>query len=187
MTEEENGIPDFIEERDLFGNVIPKRKIPLEPKDGHAKLPELDVEYAGLGIRIVAYILDIAILLFPIFFIDKVAFGFDNPGTDYVAKSSFLNFLIWGFYYAITESSDKQATFGKRICKLKVINAKGEALSFRQAYWHFTLQIVSILPLGFGIWAIATDKKKQGWHDMIIGSYVIISKSKTTQTINENV
>ncbi len=173
---EENETPDFIPEYDNFGNIIPKIKITDEPVE--KKLPELNFEYAGLGIRIVAYILDAAILILPILFLDKLVFGIDNPETDYIAKSSFMNFLIWGFYYAITESSDSQATFGKRICKLKVINAKGEALTFRQGYWHFTLQIVSILPLGFGIWAIASDKKKQCWHDMIIGSYVIVSKSK---------
>jgi uncharacterized RDD family membrane protein YckC len=171
---EENETPDFIPEYDNFGNEIPKLKISDKPVQ--EEFPELDVEYAGLGIRFLAYLLDVLILLLPILFLDKLVFGIDNPGTDYLAKSSFMNFLIWGFYYAFTESSDKQATFGKRILNLKVINEKGYALTFKQAYWHFTLQIVSVLPLGFGIWAIATEKKKQGWHDMIIGSYVIVSK-----------
>ena len=174
---EENETPDFFEERDLFGNVIPKIKI-ADTSD-HADLQvELDVEYAGLGIRILAYTIDFAILLLPMLFINNLIFGVSYPHSNIIGKSSLLNFFIWGFYYAFTESSDHQATIGKRICKLKVINEKGEALSFKKAYWHFAFQIFSVLPLGFGIWSIATDKKKQGWHDMMIGSYVIINKSE---------
>jgi uncharacterized RDD family membrane protein YckC len=138
----------------------------------------LDVEYAGLGIRILAYVIDFAILILPVLFIDKLVFGVNDPGTNYVAKGSFLNFLLWGFYYGFTESSGSQSTFGKRICRLKVIDENGGKLSFRKAYWHFTLQLVSILPLGLGIFSIASNKKNQGWHDMIIGSYVIVNKSK---------
>ena len=62
--------------------------------------------------------------------------------------------------------------------------ARLNRLTFKKAYLRFLAQFISIIPLGFGIWSIATDKKKQAWHDMLLNCYVI-KNQKEINEINE--
>jgi uncharacterized RDD family membrane protein YckC len=99
---------------------------------------------------------------------------FTNPENSF--KRNLLNLALWAVYYGFMESSEQQATLGKRICGLKVIDEFGNRLTYRKAILRYLAIIISVLPLGFGIWAIAYDKKKQGWHDALLGCYVVKSK-----------
>lgn len=173
----ENETPEYFQERDALGLEKPKIKVesfgPIE-----TVLPiELNVTYATLGSRIMAYLLDALILLIPLMFLEFMIWGEDFIDPQYSLLRNLLNFAAWTLYYGQTESSDSQATFGKRICGLKVIDENGNKLTFKKAALRYIAQIISIIPLGFGIWAIAKDEKKQGWHDMLLGCYVIQSKS----------
>jgi uncharacterized RDD family membrane protein YckC len=170
---EDNDTPEYFEERDVFGNVVPKPDLNQILKDQAEELPLLEVQFAGLGKRLMAFLIDCAILIAPVYFANYIFLRVINSSASDFSKMLTLDFLIWGFYYAFTESSSKQATFGKQICKLKVITYKNGTLTFIQGFWHFAFQFISILPLGFGIWSIIYDKKKQAWHDMMVGCYVI--------------
>jgi uncharacterized RDD family membrane protein YckC len=46
-------------------------------------------------------------------------------------------------------------------------------LSVLQAFYRCITTIISILPMGLGIWYMTTDSKKRTWHDLIAGTYVI--------------
>ena len=67
-------------------------------------------------------------------------------------------------------------TPGKKLLGLQVVSADGSPISFGIAFLRSVGYLVSSLlftvPLGY-IWA-AFDKKKQGWHDKIAGTVVII-------------
>jgi uncharacterized RDD family membrane protein YckC len=133
---------------------------------------DLDVKYSGLGIRILAYFID-GIFIIPIdLLIEYLIFGNIND-NEYLMLRSILNLAIWTIYYGISESSKYQGTIGKKICGIMVIDTEGKKLSFKKAYLRFLAQFISIIPLGFGIWSIASDKKKQAWHDMLMNCYVI--------------
>jgi uncharacterized RDD family membrane protein YckC len=63
------------------------------------------------------------------------------------------------------------------LLKLKVIRTTGRNLSFGCAFLRFIGYLISgiVLFLGF-IWA-AFDGRKQGWHDKLAGTLVVIVNS----------
>ncbi|MFN7674574.1 RDD family protein [Flavobacterium sp.] len=143
----------------------------------------LDVNYASLGIRILAYLID-GVFIIPLeLFIEYLIFRNINFEENSMWRN-ILNLSIWTIYYGITESSKYQGTIGKKICGIMVIDVEGNRLTFKKAYLRFLAQFISIIPLGFGIWSIATDKKKQAWHDMLLNCYVI-KNQKEIKEINE--
>lgn len=183
---EENEVPDFIEERDLFGQVIPKHAATEELNDMNVEEEEvnLDVEYAGLGIRILAAILDGIYLIIPLILFEKIFFD-DLTNSKHALSRNLISLAVWTIYYGLTESSSNQATFGKRTCGIKVIDENGNRLTFLVAALRYLAQIISVLPLGFGIWAIASNDKKQAWHDMLLGCYVIVNKPDLTNNSDD--
>ncbi len=78
----------------------------------------------------------------------------------------------------------KSATPGKMILGLKVVNAdSGEPLSVGQAIGRYLGYFVSMIPLFIGIFWVGWDRKKQGWHDKLIGS-VVVRDRNTVDKVN---
>jgi uncharacterized RDD family membrane protein YckC len=82
-------------------------------------------------------------------------------------------------------------TPGKMLLGLQVVSADGVPISFGTAFLRTVGYLISSLlftfPLGF-IWA-AFDKRKQGWHDKIAGTVVIIREQQNNTvgiSISEN-
>ena len=145
---------------------------------------DLDVSYASLGIRILAYLID-GVFIIPIeLLIEYLIFGNTNFEENTMLRN-ILNLSIWTIYYGLTESSKYQATIGKKICGIMAIDYEGNRLTFKKAYLRFLAQFISIIPLGFGIWSIASDEKKQGWHDMLMNCYVIKNQKEIRKLKNE--
>ena len=72
------------------------------------------------------------------------------------------------------------ATPGKLLFDCEIVDAHtGEHISFKQALLRYLAYIVSLLPLGLGFLWIIWDKRKQGWHDKIAGTIVIIHDEVT--------
>ncbi len=71
----------------------------------------------------------------------------DIFGTHYYTASILSIAFDW-FYFAQQESSDQQATLGKRVVGLIVTDLNGERLSFQQASVRFVMkQIISFVSL----------------------------------------
>lgn len=72
-------------------------------------------------------------------------------------------------------------TPGKMLLGLQVLSAEGTSInfgiSFLRAVGYLVSSLLFTIPLGF-IWA-AFDKRKQGWHDKIAGTVVIIRPDET--------
>ena len=80
--------------------------------------------------------------------------------------------LIFWLYFALQESSTKQATLGKRLMGIYVTSTDETQLTFVQAsIRHFSKYLSSILFIGF-IMAIFT-KKRQALHDLIADAVVL--------------
>ncbi len=72
------------------------------------------------------------------------------------------------------------ATPGKILLDCEIVDARtGERISFKQAVLRYLGYFVSALPLGLGFLWIMWDKRKQGWHDKIAGTVVIIHDEAT--------
>lgn len=139
--------------------------------------PDLLNDYVGLIVRSIATLIDLVIvggilLLIGTLFI-PMAFVSSN-----VVLFAFIGLLVWVLYNTLFESSKYQATIGEMMLRIKVIDLYGHKMGFLRAISRCVSIIISILPFGIGIWYMSTDPKKQGWHDLISGTYVI--KNGTT-------
>jgi uncharacterized RDD family membrane protein YckC len=65
-------------------------------------------------------------------------------------------------------------TPGKRLMRLKVLDGKtGNKLTVMQSIIRYIGYIPSILVFGIGLFWVAFDAKKQGWHDKMAKSVVV--------------
>jgi len=72
------------------------------------------------------------------------------------------------------------ATPGKILIDCEIVNAKdGKPITFQQALLRYLGYFISTLALGLGFLWILWDKRKQGWHDKIAGTVVIIHDDAT--------
>lgn len=137
------------------------------------------VEYAGFWKRFAAYFLDMIIvnivsfvISFILGFIVGAAVG---NGYDSDLLTLFIIPIILIFewlYFALMESSSKQATLGKQALRIIVTDLEGKRISFGRATGRFISKLFSVIIIFFGYIMIAFTKKKQGLHDMIAGTLV---------------
>ena len=144
--------------------------------------------YAGFWKRFVAHLIDSIIILIPLMLIltgiRKNDVSFDENDRNVLA-------VIFGWlYYAILESSSAQATYGKRIMKIKVTGINGNRIKFGKASGRFFGKFISAIIVFFGFIMVAFTEKKQGLHDIISGCLVTnskgsLSKKEVSPRINE--
>ncbi len=91
---------------------------------------------------------------------------------DLFASSQFMPVLIW-LYFAVMESSEKQATLGKLICGLRVTTMEGKRLTFQQATGRYFAKFISALIFMAGFIMAAFNNRKQGLHDILAKTLVL--------------
>jgi uncharacterized RDD family membrane protein YckC len=121
------------------------------------------VQYAGFWLRFLAIILD-GLILGIAGWILAILF---NPQT------SLFSSLIGWLYFALMESSESQATLGKRAVSIKVTDMNGNRISFGRATGRYFAKIISGLHLFIGFMMAGWTSKKQALHDMIAETLVI--------------
>jgi uncharacterized RDD family membrane protein YckC len=132
--------------------------------------------YAPIGKRFVAFLVDIAfigIFLGLLTMFMRVGFGLITT------------LVIAWFYFAYLESSERQATVGKRLFSLKVADEKLERISFGKASLRYILKIVSGLILGIGFIIAISSKQKQALHDRIIKTVVLYENKYNKEQIDD--
>jgi len=171
---EQNEMPNLVEERDVLGQIKPNRmRILKRYKYRLHNAPDLKVTYASLGIRLLAKLIDLMIIVIPLLVLEMFFFNFNYTNNDFNSNRFYLFICILICYNVAFESSVFQATIGKMILKMKVIELFGKRLSVLRSLFRCMTTIISILPMGLGIWYMTTDPKKRTWHDLIAGTYVI--------------
>lgn len=80
--------------------------------------------------------------------------------------------LSW-LYFALMESSSKQATLGKMALGIRVTDMAGRRISFARATGRCFGAILSGLLFCIGFLMVAFTEKKQGLHDMMAGTLVV--------------
>jgi uncharacterized RDD family membrane protein YckC len=160
--------------------------------------PDVGV-YAGLGRRFVAFIVDF--ILIALFGIIAVAFFNQANGIMYlyylvakhanittltvegtpiaalgpiVAAVGILVVVVPWLYYAGFESSRGQATPGKVLMRLEVTDLEGNRVSFGRATLRFFGKFISLIIIFIGFIMIGLTKKRQGLHDKIAGTLVLL-------------
>jgi len=149
-----------------------------------------NVEYAGFGIRLLAWLIDSLVLLF-LSFITALIFGFfiaiafllidlsivsaDSSIVTFLTNfiSGFVGFSVNLLYFTLFWSSKFQGTPGKILLGLKIVDANGNKISYSKALIRYISTMVSSLLLGIGYLLIIFDGKKQALHDKLASTYVI--------------
>ena len=134
---------------------------------------------AGFWKRLAAIFIDSFLLTFIafglMFFIGFFIGGMLSEPETISKISNFgmlLNVVLVWLYFALQESSERQATLGKRVMGIYVTSKDGSQLSFAQAtIRYFSKYLSSILLIGFIM--AAFTKNKQGLHDMIADTLVV--------------
>ena len=141
-------------------------------------------EYAGFWRRLAAYIIDYFVLgavnLILYFFVWIIVFTAVSAG-DIGVGITVIFYLIaaigipW-LYYAIFECSSRQATLGKMALSIVVTDMYGNRVSFGRATGRYFAKIISSIIFLIGYIMIAFTSKKQGLHDIIAETLVVVKR-----------
>ncbi len=149
--------------------------------------------YASFWRRLVAFMIDSIIVAFPsmilsgvgaALFAPKILSAMNaNPSPEsisalfsaygFIMVLNVVSALFFWLYYAFMESSAKQATLGKMAMGIKVVDEKGQRISFARATGRTFSKIISYTILYFGFFMAAFTKKRQALHDFIATTYVV--------------
>jgi len=150
--------------------------------------------YAGFWERVAAYLIDGLILGIPIgivvlFIIMSGVLGVTlhrgqmspREAAAFLGPVFLLFFLgivalliVQWLYFALMESSERQATVGKSVMSLRVTNYEGQRISFGHATGRFFAKIVTgMIPFAIGYIMAAFTERKQALHDLIAGTLVL--------------
>jgi len=129
-------------------------------------------KFSGMWRRLGAYMIDF-ILIFILFCLLLFVFSFKFYLALLIVFS--FNFSVLGWlYFALLESSSLQATIGKWLLQIKVVDEQGNRLSFKRASLRFFSKWLSAMTLWIGFIMIAFSRKKQALHDKVVSTYVVI-------------
>lgn len=135
-------------------------------------------EYAGFWLRFVASIIDgVAVgMVAWIIFIPSI-FGLADISYSGAASLFFIYIALWlalpWLYYAIMESSSRQATLGKLVLGIVVTDDSGDRVSFARATGRYFGKFLSQIIFYIGYLMIAFTDKKQGLHDILASTLVV--------------
>ncbi|MDR6945201.1 RDD family protein [Mucilaginibacter pocheonensis] len=142
------------------------------------KKPALLMQYFGsFDQRLLASVLDWFMLLgvFIIIAFIVVLMFIHNKEQRIVASFSFLGAIPFAkiIYHIIMESSAQQATHGKQMLKIKVVDMQGNRISTGKAISRNLCKIFSVATFFVGYLLAFFNKKQQCLHDMMAGTLVI--------------
>lgn len=86
-----------------------------------------------------------------------------------------ISIILEWLYFALMESSSKQATFGKMIVGIIVTDMEGKRITFGKATGRYFGKFISGFVLSIGYLMAAFTAKKQALHD-ILSSCIVINK-----------
>ena len=154
------------------------------------KIPNYDASYnyAGFWLRLVAAVIDGIIMtlitLIPAFIVGYMI-GESMAGTAPVyeieatagAVGNLIGFVVGWLYYTLMESSKHQATFGKKILGIRVVDLNGGRIGFGKANGRYFGKLLSVLTLFIGHFMMGWTKKKQALYDKMAGCLVVRNSS----------
>ena len=144
-------------------------------------LQRLSIPYAGFWRRFVAYVIDLVILGIAaqgMSFIAGIILAITSTDVErsLPALKAVLLVLYIGLcwlYFATFESSARQATPGKAMLRMRVMDEDGGRLSFFCASIRYFAKYVSGLFLCAGFVMASFTERRQALHDMAAGSIVV--------------
>ena len=132
--------------------------------------------YVGFWMRIWALMLDTILILLVITPLGWMIYGdeYFAESTEVYAGPADMWLTIFPAIAVIFFWHYKSATPGKMAISARIVDARtGNKPSTGQFIGRYFAYILSSLPLGFGFFWIAWDRRKQGWHDKLASTVVV--------------
>lgn len=143
---------------------------------------------AGVGERLLAFIIDNAIKIGYLYLVAYLFGAFDNMDQwSQIGLNTILSFPVM-FYTLVLESIMDGQTIGKRLLKIRVVKLDGYQASLSDYVVRWFFRIVDIYLLGLGFFVMVFSKKTQRLGDLAADTSVILlrDKSNISQTILED-
>ena len=137
-------------------------------------MPDEAVRYAGFQSRVGALLIDIFLVWLSALIVGSVIAAATGADENGFFTAVYLSGVVgtW-LYYAVSESSEHQATLGKRALGIIVTDIGGERISFARATGRFLGKSLSALILGFGYFFGLFTQRKQALHDLLASTVVV--------------
>jgi uncharacterized RDD family membrane protein YckC len=147
------------------------------------------MRYAGFWRRLGAFLADAVLLAaamaalgwlgLPIYQRHVSAVGMANDSfsasfhVEYNPLGMTIGVLLWWLYFALLESSRRQATLGKLALAIKVTTLDGGRIGFWRATLRTIAKYLSAAILLIGFIMAGFTRRKQALHDVIAGTLVV--------------
>jgi len=187
-----SGFPDVTAGAGDRGSAFPSTAAPVDTSNPYASPTAASappsygaerrqrIQYAGFWLRVVASIVDgilCQVIGFAVGFTLGLMMALSGiQDQEMLAAVGYvLGIVVQWLYFTLTESSEWQATPGKKMIGLKVTDMQGRPIGFGRANGRYWGKILSAVPLGIGFIMAGFTEKKQALHDMLAGTLVIKS------------
>lgn len=149
---------------------------------------KIDYQLAGLGQRIFAFSIDLAIII--LVYVANYIWFFAEGSSDYDLKYILFQlfaFLWLGFYSLVSEVISNGQSLGKLAMGIKVIKLNGEELQFYDYFSRWSMRIIDIyFSIGsIAMLLIASNRNAQRIGDIIAGTTIIRKNNSYGFTLND--
>jgi uncharacterized RDD family membrane protein YckC len=150
-----------------------------QPAPGAGPVRTGHQEYAGFGVRFVAYLIDIVIsnllMLLPGVLIYFAIANLTGALQTIVSAVAYLAVFLIAFFYWVVLLGKKGYTPGKKMMKLKVVGADGTyPIGIGKAFLRVIMQGIGGSICGLTYWMILFDKEMhRSLHDKVAGTLVV--------------
>jgi len=176
------------------GQAFSTAAVAVRPLNSQALAVGPSVEYGGFWLRFLAYLIDGAVIALGVFVVAIPLIFLTSLGTylsqihpeEEVGDAGFwvimgvvfvfatVSLAVTWLYHAWMESSEWQATLGKKALGLVVTDMAGRRVSFGRATGrHFGKIVTNMLPIFIGYIMAGFTERKQALHDMIAGCLIL--------------
>lgn len=139
-----------------------------------ARISEISMEMAGTGARFGSFTIDLIIIFVIEFVIDFVigAVFFRDFISAFVI-AFLLSLLVEAGYFTYFFGNGQ--TPGMKVAKIKLCGTDGTyPISYGKGFIRWVGMYISLLVLCLGFLWILIDENKQGWHDKMADTYVVV-------------
>lgn len=131
------------------------------------------MNYAGKGVRAVEGIIDLVITFVILWIVAKFTGQTTESGFNLTGAPALIGVVTAIVYFVVMEALCG-ATVGKLLLKLRVVNADGSPIGWRESIVRNVLRIVDGFALYLvGFIVVCTSEKRQRVGDMAAGTVVI--------------
>ena len=151
------------------------------------------VKVVGFGLRAAAFVIDMAFVWFlgmmlgvAVGLVGTLLTMYTADGPAPLDRLIIISGLIFSVAYYLIGWTKSGQTVGKMALGIKIVGADGQPPSGGKAVLRYLGYILNAVLLSIGFLWAAFDRKRQGWHDKIAGTYVIYTDEEFSDIAEVN-